>query len=135
MTRRTEPRPFRKLCRLKQGLVDRLEDLAVFLLDEKCIIGFCLGVLISIIYRLSYSTNDSCEPAYPFLALWRDRMWAYWEVRIWNKGLYDMVDRERGAGMNGVKGAVFDGATPSAPGGATLSDAKHSKTWWKWIIK
>ena len=89
-------------------------ELVKFAYDTKMLMGLLIGGLVMSMYWAPYVNNEECEPQYPMITLWRDRAWAFFEVRIWHRHLYGWWENEKEAVADIVKKEAIEAIAPGA---------------------
>ena len=111
-------------------LLEVLDDLAnSFLFDSLFLSGLFLGSLMMFLFLAPYSMNESCEASYPTLALWKDRAWAFFEVKFFHPYWYAWFEYEQGKMTKVLKEEAVKAATGNPGVGPPTSIGTCFPSW------
>lgn len=82
-----------------------------FLFDAFFVGGFLIGSLLMFLIMAPHVMDESCEATYPTLALWKDRAWAFLEVRVLHLHWYSLLEYEQEAVTKVIKEEALKVAT------------------------
>ena len=116
--------PFQRLALLRQQLLFLCEDAIIYLCDLRSLLGLIMGICLSSLWWAAFALDESCEPSYPRLSLFKGKAWAFFEVRALNRAWYDMIDNEKEQGVRLLRDAAVEAVSPgtgSGPGSSATS--------------
>ena len=103
-----------------------------FLCDSLFLTGLFSGSLMMFLFLAPYSINESCEASYPTLALWKDRVWAFFEAKFFHPYLYRWFEYEQNEMTKLIKEEAVKAATGNPGLGAPTSIGTFF-IFWTWM--